>query len=74
MENEYEDYDNENKNDDEAIDQNEANDNLDKIIDKSKSFEDQTESLKKFEDLKGNLPYNDYDDKELKCKYFKINS
>ena len=74
MENEYEDYDNENKNDDEAIDQNEANDNLDKIIDKSKSFEDQTESLKKFEDLKGNLPYNDYDDKELKSKYFKINS
>ena len=74
MENEYEDYDNENKNDDEAIDQNEANDNLDKIIDKSKSFEDQTESLKKLEDLKGNLPYNDYDDKELKSKYFKINS
>ena len=48
------------------------NDNLDEIIDKSKSFEDQTESLKKFEDLKGNLPYNDYDDKELKSKYFKI--
>ena len=60
------------------MDQNEIikglNDNLDEIIDKSKSFEDQTESLKKFEDLKGNLPYNDYDDKELKCKYFKINS
>ena len=50
------------------------NDNLDEIIDKSKSFEDQTESLKKLEDLKGNLPYNDYDDKELKSKYFKINS
>ena len=67
-ENEYEDCDNKNKNDDEAIDQNEANDNLDQIIDKSKSFEDQTESLKKLEDLKGNLPYNDYDDKELKSK------
>ena len=48
------------------------NDNLDEIIDKSKSFKDQTESLKKFEGLKGNLPYNDYDDKELKSKYFKI--
>ena len=73
-ENEYEDCDNKNKNDDEAIDQNEANDNLDQIIDKSKSFEDQTESLKKLEDLKGNLPYNDYDVKELKSKCFKINS
>ena len=73
-ENEYEDCDNKNKNDDEAIDQNKANDNLDQIIDKSRSFEDQTESLKKLEDLKGNLPYNDYDHKELKSKYFKINS
>ena len=48
------------------------NDNLDEIIDKSKSFEDQIKSLKKLESLKEYLPYNDYDDKELKSKYFKI--
>ena len=48
------------------------NDNLDEIIDKSKSFEEQIESLKKLEGLKGYWPYNDYDDKELKSKYFKI--
>ena len=48
------------------------NDHLDKIIDKSKSFEEQIKSLKKREDLKGYWPYNDYDDKELKSKYFKI--
>ena len=47
------------------------NDNLDEIIDKLKSFEDQIESLKKLEDLKEYLPYKDYDDKELKSKYFK---
>ena len=62
-----------------TVDQNERNiiikklnDNLDKIIDKSKSFEEQIKSLKKREDLKGYWPYNDYDDKELKSKYFKI--
>ena len=32
------------------------NDNLDEIIDKSKSFEEQIESLKKLEDLKGYWP------------------
>ena len=48
------------------------NDNLDEIIDKSKSFEEQIESLKKLEGLKGYWPYGDYDDKELKSKYFKI--
>ena len=47
------------------------NDLLDKIIDKSKSFEDQIELLKK-EDLKGYWPYDDYDDKALKSKYFEI--
>ena len=47
------------------------NDLLDKIIDKSKSFEDQIELLKK-EDLKGYWPYDDYDDKKLKSKYFEI--
>ena len=47
------------------------NDNLDKIIDKSKSIENLIESLNKLEDLKEYLPYRDYDDKELKSKYFK---
>ena len=48
------------------------NDNLDKIIDKSKLFEEQIESLKKLEDLKGYWPDKDFGDKELKSKYFKI--
>ena len=48
------------------------NDILDEIIDKSKSFEEQIKSLKKREDLKGFWPYNDFGDKELKFKYFKI--
>ena len=48
------------------------NDLLDEIIDKSKSFEEQIKSLKKREDLKGFWTYNDFGDKELKSKYFKI--
>ena len=48
------------------------NDLLDEIIDKSNLFEEQIESLKKREDLKVYWPYGDYDDKELKSKYFKI--
>ena len=71
-EDDYYDYENQNK----TIDQNKIikglNDILDEIIDKSKSFEEQIESLKKSEGLKGYWPYNDYDDKELKSKYFKI--
>ena len=47
------------------------NDNLDEIIDKSKSFEDQIKSLKKLESLKGYWPYKDFGGKELKSKYFK---
>ena len=35
-------------------------------------FEEQIKSLKKRKDLKGYWPYKDYDDKELKYKYFKI--
>ena len=37
------------------------NDNFDEIIDKSESFEDQIESLKKLKDSKEYLPYNDFD-------------
>ena len=61
---------NENKNedeDDETIEQNEIkklNDYFDKIIDKSKSFNDQIKLLEK-EDLKKYFPHKDYDDKEL---------
>ena len=49
-----------------------TNDNLDEIIDKSKSFEEQIKSLKKLEGLKVYWPYNHFGDKELKSKYFKI--
>ena len=45
---------------------------MDKVIDKSKVFEEQIESLKKLEDLEGYWSYKDYDDKELKSKYIKI--
>ena len=48
------------------------NDHLDKIIGKSKSFEDQIESLVKVENLKGYYLINDFDDKELKSKIFKL--
>ena len=75
-ENEDEDYENENKDDDKTIDQNKIikkkNDILDKIIDKRKSFEDQIESLKKVKKLDDYYYGNDFDDKELKYKYFKI--
>ena len=47
-------------------------DNLDKIINKSKLFEEQIELLKKLEGLEGYWSYKDYDDKKLKSKYFKI--
>ena len=47
-------------------------DNLDGIIDKSKSFEEQIKSLKKLGDFKGYWPYKYFCDKELKSKYFKI--
>ena len=75
---EDEDYENEYENEDkdnETIDQKEIkklNDYFDKIIDKPKSFEEQIKSLKKREDLDKYFPHKDYDDKELKCKYFKL--
>ena len=48
------------------------NDYLDKIIDKSKSFEDQIKLLKKVENLSMYRVCKDYGDKELKFKIFKI--
>ena len=64
----YEDYD-----DDEINNKTKnLNDHLDKIIDKSKSFEDQIESLKKAENLEEYYFINDFGDKELKFKIFKL--
>ena len=55
----------------ETIDQNEKNiikklnDHLDKIIEKSKSFEEQIESLEKVKNLDDYYSISDFDDKEL---------
>ena len=66
------DNDNENKNDKTLIIIKELNDALDEIIDKSKSFEDQIKSIKKVENLNEYWFTNDYGDKELKFKIFKL--
>ena len=80
-ENEDDDYDYENEDEDEneTLSQNEKkgliinlNDSLDEIIDKSKSFEEQIKSLKKLENLEEYWRSDDYGDKELKFKYFKL--
>ena len=42
------------------------------MIDKSKSFEDQIKSFKKVENLNQCCSINDFDDKELKSKIFKL--
>ena len=46
------------------------NDNLDEIIDKSKSFEQQTKSIRKVENLNEYWFINDYGDKQLEFKIF----
>ena len=50
------------------------NDHLHEIIGKSKSFEDQIKSIKKFKNLINYYYYNvnDFGDKELKFKIFKL--
>ena len=65
--------------DDEKMDQNKkniiikgVNDILDKIIDKSKSFEDQIKSIKKVENLNQFWFINGYGNKELEFKIFKL--
>ena len=63
------------KDDDETMRQNEIkklNDYFDKMIDKSKSFEDQIKSLEKVENLNKFYSINDFHDKELKSKIFKL--
>ena len=74
-ENENEDDD---EDDDETMDQNKKyiiikglNDDLNEIIDKSKSFEDQIKPIKKVEGL-NEYDCKDFGDKELKLKYFKL--
>ena len=69
----------ENGDDDETMSQNEKDfiikelyDIFDEIIDKSKSFEDQIKSIKKAENLNEYYYSNDFGDKELKFKYFKL--
>ena len=47
-------------------------DYLDEIIDKSKSFEDQIKSIKKVKDLDDSDHVNDFGNKELKFKIFKL--
>ena len=61
---------NENENDKTII--NKSNDCLDEIIDKSKSFEDQIKSIRKVENLNEYCFINDYGDKELEFKIFKL--
>ena len=64
----YEDYD-----DDEINNRiKKLNDHLDEIIDKSKSFEDQMKSIKKVKNLDDYYYVNDFGDKELKFKIFKL--
>ena len=48
------------------------NDHLDEIIDKSKSFEDQIKSIRKVKNLDYYYYVNDFGDKELKFKIFKL--
>ena len=69
--NEDDDNENENENNKTLIIKR-LNDNLDEIIDKSKSFEDQIKSIRKVENLGEYYFSNDFGDKELKFKYFKL--
>ena len=48
------------------------NNDFDKIIDKSKSFEDQIKSIRKVKNLSEYYNMHDYDNKELKLKIFKL--
>ena len=48
------------------------NDDLDKVIDKSKSFEEQIESIKKVESLYEYYYISDYEDEEWEFKIFKL--
>ena len=64
------DNDNDNENENNMIKQ--LNYSLDKIIDKSKSFEDQIKSIRKIKNLNDYYYVNNFGDKELKFKIFKL--
>ena len=66
------DDDNENENGKTLIIIKKLNNCLDEIIDKSKSFEDQIKSIKKVENLDEYYFIDDYGDKELEFKIFKL--
>ena len=73
------DSENENEDDDDTMSQNEKyirikniNDYLDEITDKLKSFEDQIKSIRKVENLGEYYFSNEFGDKELKFKCFKL--
>ena len=63
---------NENENDKALITIKKLNDDLDEMIDKSESFEDHIKLLRKVENIIEYYHYEDYGDKELRFKYFKI--
>ena len=63
---------NNNENDNSNNVMKQLNDDLDEIIDKSKSFEEQIESIRKVENLGEDRFMDDYGDKELKFKIFKL--
>ena len=70
--NDDDDNENENKNDKKLIIIKELNDALDEIIDKSKSFEEQIESIRKVENIDEHYFMEGYGDKELEFKTFKL--
>ena len=78
-ENEDNENENENENDDETVSQKEKkeiikrlNDDFGKIINKSKSFEDQIKSVRKVKTLNEYYDMGNYDNNELKLKTFKL--
>ena len=68
------DNDNDNNNDNVNVNMiKQLNDSLDKMIDKSKSFEEQIKLFKKVKNLNEYWHCSGYGDKELKFKIFKLN-
>ena len=70
--NDDDDNENENENNKTLIIIKELNDALDEIIDKSKSFEEQIESIRKVENINEHYFMEGYGDKELEFKIIKI--
>ena len=70
--NDDDDNENENEKDKTLIIIKELNDCLDEIIDKSKSFEEQLESIRKVENINEHYFMEGYGNKELEFKIFKL--